>query len=156
MFDVIIFLILPVHMMVMLPVMFTPANPSFSLCYENKWMDCSFPRNLHDDSSIDGISICEGILAVDGIIFNWEICDGHFPQRKLKLLVKHTRNSSLVNHEEFLFAVYIFCQASKSCSTCFSCLRQQVRNAQAHKETGEKKKKRQPYKLITKKCTTIA
>lgn len=84
MFDVIIFLILPVHMMVMLPVMFTPANPSFSLCYENKWMDCSFLRNLHDDSSIDFISICEGILAVDGIIFNWEICDGHFPQRKIK------------------------------------------------------------------------
>lgn len=63
-----------------------------------------------------------------------------FLREKLKLPVKHTRNSSLVNHEEFLFAV--LCRASKSCSTCFSCPRQQIGNELAHNETwGEKKKK---------------
>lgn len=96
MFDIIIFLIGPVHMSLMLPVMFSPANPSFSFCYKNKRMDFSLLRNLHDDSSINSISICEGVSAVDGIVLNWEGFDGHFPPKihsgKLKSLVKPRGN----------------------------------------------------------------
>ncbi len=107
MFDIIIFLISPVHMMVMLPVMFTPANPSFSLCYENKRLDFSFLWNLHNNPSIDGVSICEGVSAVDGIIFNQKIFDGHFSQKgilsgKSKSPVKPGRTSNLVRPVQLL------------------------------------------------------
>lgn len=81
-FDIIIFLISPVNTMMILAVMFMPAHPSFSLCYKNKRLDCSSFRNFHDDSSINGISVCKSVLAVDGIIFNWEIFYCHVPKRK--------------------------------------------------------------------------
>ena len=90
MLDIIIFLISPENAVIMLPVILMPDNPSFSLCCENERLDFSLFRNLHDDSSIDGISIGEGVVAVDGVIFNREIQDGHRPQRntRWKSLVK--------------------------------------------------------------------
>lgn len=103
MFDIIIFLILPVHIMMVLPVMFTPANPSYSLRYENKWLDYSWLRNLHDYSSLNSISICKGILSVDGIIFNWKISDGHFPQRN----VPCETNKKAESPEELFFTICI-------------------------------------------------
>lgn len=77
MLDLVIFFILPVDVVVMLPVVFSPAHPRFSLSYEKESLDCSFLRNLQDDSPIDGVSICEGVAAVDGIVFNSEICNRH-------------------------------------------------------------------------------
>lgn len=77
MLDLVISFILPVDVVVVLPVVFTPAHPRFSLSYENERLDCSFLRNLHDDSPVDGVSICEGVDAVDGIVFNSEICNCH-------------------------------------------------------------------------------
>lgn len=76
--DFVIFFFLPVHLM-MLPVVFRPANVGFSYSDENEGLDCSFLGNLHNDSPVDGVSICEGVSAVDGIVFNREICDCHPP-----------------------------------------------------------------------------
>lgn len=82
MFDIVINHILQIPCTIAtLPVPFSSENMSESLRYENKWTDVSFLRKLHDNSSINGISICEGISAVDGIIFNWEMFDGHSPKR---------------------------------------------------------------------------
>lgn len=83
MLDFVVFFILPVHVMVILPVVFRPAHPGFSLSDENKGLDCSFLGNLHDDSPVDGVSIREGVSAVDGIVFNREICNRHPPATEI-------------------------------------------------------------------------
>lgn len=80
MFDAVVFLISPVNAMVVLPMLFMPANVSFSLPYKKKRLDTGFRRDLQDDPPIDGVSICEGVLAVDGIVFNFKFFDCHFQQ----------------------------------------------------------------------------
>lgn len=133
MLDIVIFLFLPVDLVMMGPVVFTPGDPSSPLRFENKRTDHGCLRCLHDDSAIDDVSIREGIFAVDGVIFNWESFDGHVLRRdtgdKLWAPVEPGRNSSLSKTLKIFFSsVCVLSQASKSCSTRFSCLSQQVRS----------------------------
>lgn len=83
MLDFVVFFILPVHVMVILPVVFTPAHSCFSLSDENQGLDCGFLGSLHDNPPIDGVSICESVAAVDGIVFNREMSDCHPPPTKI-------------------------------------------------------------------------
>lgn len=82
MFDTVIFLVRPEDTMLMLPVIFIPPNVSFSLRNESDRVDLSFFRNLHDDSSINGVSICEDIPAINGVVLNVEFCYRHFPTER--------------------------------------------------------------------------
>lgn len=75
--DLVIFFILPVDVVVMLAVVFTPAHPRFSLADEHERLDCGFLGSLHHDSAVDGVSICEGVAAVDGVVFNSKSCNCH-------------------------------------------------------------------------------
>lgn len=77
MVDLIIFFILPVNVVVMLSVVLAPTDPRFSFRYENQRVNGGFFRNLHDDSPGDGVPVGEGVLAVDAVIFNGEMCDSH-------------------------------------------------------------------------------
>lgn len=77
MLDLVIFFVLPVDVVVILPVVLTPAHPRFALSYENERLDCSFLGNLHHDSAVDGVSVREGVAAVDGIVFDSKSCNCH-------------------------------------------------------------------------------
>lgn len=83
MLDLVIFFILPVDVVVILPVVLAPAHPRFSLSDENQRLDCGFLGNLHHDSAVDGVSICEGVAAVDGVVFNSKSCNCHPSPREL-------------------------------------------------------------------------
>lgn len=107
MLDFVIFFILPVHMMVILPVVFRPAHPGFSLSDENEGLDCSFLGNLHDDSPVDDVSICEGVSAVDGIVFNREICNCHPPPTEITKGNEPGSNCSLTKPAKLLKLVFV-------------------------------------------------
>lgn len=79
MLDLVIFFILPVNVVVMLSVVLAPADPRFSFAYEHQRVDGGVFGNLHDDPPGDGVPVGEGVLAVDAVIFDGEICDGHVP-----------------------------------------------------------------------------
>lgn len=98
MLDLIIFFILPVDVVLMLPVVLTPADPCFSFACENKRANGCFFRNLHDDSPGDGVPVGEGVLAVDAVIFNGEMRDSHIHQtEKGKSPAKQERSTCPVN-----------------------------------------------------------
>lgn len=81
-FDVIIFLSSPVNVGLILSVMLTPAYLGSSLSTKSQRLDFGFTRHLHNNSSINDISIREGVFAVDGIVFDWEFFNGHFQMAK--------------------------------------------------------------------------
>lgn len=68
--------------MLMLPVVLAPAHPCFPFSYENEGLDCCFLGNLQYDPPVDGVSICEGVACVDGVVFNAEMSDRHPPPTK--------------------------------------------------------------------------
>lgn len=125
MLDLIIFFILPVNVVLMLSVVLTPADPCFSLAYENKRANGCFFRNLHDDSPGDGVPVGEGVLAVDAVIFNGETRDSHIHQtEKGKSPAKLESSTCPVNADWLLHLFNVLPQESWSRSTCFSCLQQ--------------------------------
>lgn len=116
-FDVIIFLSSPVNVGLILSVMLTPAYLGSSLSTKSQRLDFGFTRHLHNNSSINDISIREGVFAVDGIVFDWEFFNGHFQMAKSgmkkNLLQKPRENSSQLHPAQPLSAGYICFQVYK-------------------------------------------
>lgn len=102
---------------------FTQADVCVSQREQIKPEDLAVFRSLHDDSSVDGVAAGEHVPAVEGVVLDVKLCDGHLPpgspetSKNLSWRLK-TSDESSPNHKErrVLFTPF----GISSHLTCFS------------------------------------